>query len=153
LTTKNDKQIKVTSTVEDYLERILMLCEAKGEARVTDLAEMMDISKPSVSEKVSRLKKKGFVNYERYGTISLTEKGRKIAERTKRKHDILKGFLELIGVSSENASKDCCFMEHNLSKETVTNIEAFYNFLKGKERKKVLEEFKAYLQKNYSLQD
>ena len=131
----------ITSTVEDYLEGILILSEEKGYAQVTEIAQYLDVSKASVTEMVSKLKNNGFVNYEKYGTITLTEDGTVLAKNVKERHDILKSFLLLIGVNEEQADNDCCVMEHNLSKETVEKLKNFINYLKMEEQRDFLDQF------------
>ena len=96
---KKEDELAITATIEDYLERILLLSENDGHAHVTELANLLGISKASVTEMITKLKTNGFVNFEKYGTITLTEKGRKIAVKVKERHDILKSFLVLIGVN------------------------------------------------------
>jgi hypothetical protein len=64
-----------TQTAEDYLERIHQLIEAKGYARVVDIAESLAVREASVSNMVQRLGDQGYVNYERYRGLVLTPKG------------------------------------------------------------------------------
>ncbi|MCK5045841.1 MAG: helix-turn-helix domain-containing protein [Candidatus Heimdallarchaeota archaeon] len=145
MTPKNEDEMVITATVEDYLERILLLSEDDGHAHVTEIANLLGISKASVTEMTAKLKSNGFVEYEKYGTISLTEKGRKIAVKVKERHDILKSFLVLIGVNDENASNDCCVMEHNLSKETIDKLKVFIEFLQEKKQEDVFERLSEYI--------
>ncbi|MHA1630281.1 MAG: metal-dependent transcriptional regulator [Candidatus Heimdallarchaeota archaeon] len=135
----------ITSTIEDYLETILVLSEKKDYAKVTEIAEFHNISKASVTEMIAKLKKMGFVNSEKYGTISLTPKGKEIAQKVKNKHEILLVFLLLIGVKPENANLDCCVMEHNLTKETIEKLGLFINFLQTEEQKDILERFRKFM--------
>ncbi len=137
-------KLTITSTIEDYLESILFISEEKGFAQVTEIANFLKVSKASVTEMVSKLKKHKLVQYEKYGTITLTDEGNKIAEIVKSRHEIWKTFLTLIGVDSEIANIDCCLLEHNLSKETVSNLEKFIVFLKDEKQKDVLERYKKY---------
>ena len=99
---KKEVEMVITATIEDYLERILLLSEEGGHARVTEIANLLGIRKASVTEMISKLKANGYVDFERYGTITLTEKGRKIAIEVKERHDILKSFLVLIGVNEDD---------------------------------------------------
>lgn len=145
MTPKNEDEMAITATVEDYLERILLLSEDDGHAHVTEIANLLGISKASVTEMITKLKVNGFVEYERYGTITLTEKGRKIAIKVKERHDILKSFLVLIGVNEENANNDCCVMEHNLSKETIEKLKVFIEFLQEKKQEDVFERLSEYI--------
>jgi len=138
----------ITSTIEDYLETILMLSEEKNHAKVTEIAEFHNISKASVTEMITKLKKMGFVESEKYGTITLTPKGKDLATKVKKKHEILLAFLLLIGVHPKNANLDCCIMEHNLTKETIEKLGLFINFLQAAEQKDILERFKSYMKRH-----
>lgn len=106
-------------SLEDYLERILMLQEKNGAVRSIDIANDMGFSKPSVSIAMKKLKEKGYIEVDDKGHISLTESGYIIAKETYDKHLMLIKLLEHIGVSKEIAEEDACKIEHNLSKETV----------------------------------
>ena len=145
MTPKNEDEMAITATVEDYLERILLLSEDDGHAHVTEIANLLGISKASVTEMITKLKSNGYVDYEKYGTITLTEKGRKLAIKVKERHDILKSFLILIGVNEENASNDCCVMEHNLSIETIDKLKVFIEFLQEKKQEDIFERLSEYI--------
>ena len=145
MTPKNEDEMAITATVEDYLERILLLSEDDGHAHVTEIANLLGISKASVTEMIVKLKSNGYVDYEKYGTITLTEKGRKLAIKVKERHDILKSFLILIGVNEENASNDCCVMEHNLSIETIDKLKVFIEFLQEKKQEDIFERLSEYI--------
>ncbi|MHA1125283.1 MAG: metal-dependent transcriptional regulator [Candidatus Heimdallarchaeota archaeon] len=134
----------ITSTIEDYLECILVLSEKGEKAHVTDIANELKVSKASVTEMVRKLAKFGFVLQEKYSPIKLTEKGKEIAEAVKERHEMLNSFLLLIGVQKENANNDCCSMEHNLTKDTVEKLTAFINFLEDENQRDVIERFNEY---------
>ncbi len=136
--------LTMTATIEDYLESILVISEKKGFAPVTEIANFLKVSKASVTEMLSKLKKHKLVLYEKYGTITLTEQGKKIAEKVKDRHEIWKTFLTLIGVKSEIANIDCCLLEHNLSKETISNLKKFTLFLKDKKQSDILKRYEEF---------
>ena len=46
---------------QDYLERILMLCEKQDLVRAIDIANSMNYSKPSVSIALKKLKNDGYI--------------------------------------------------------------------------------------------
>jgi Mn-dependent DtxR family transcriptional regulator len=64
-----------SDSTEDHLERIQELVEQKGYARVTDIAEALELNRSTVSNMVRRLAKRGYVNYERYRGFTLTREG------------------------------------------------------------------------------
>ncbi|NHK30615.1 MAG: transcriptional regulator MntR [Asgard group archaeon] len=148
MSAKSDDIKQITNVMEDYLEAILVLSEEKGFTRITELAEKLGKEKGTVSEMVkTKLKKLKLVDFEIYGTISLTKKGKSIAQMVKDKHDMLKSFLILIGVDEHNAEHDCCIMEHDLTKNTTDQLNYFTEFLQGSEQKDILNRYKKYLQK------
>ncbi len=119
----NNKDL--SSSLEDYLERILLLSDQDGGARVSDIAAAMDVKMPSVIKAIQELKRLNLVEQEPYGAVELTEAGRKAASQVHARHRLLKEFLLLLGVSDPVAERDCCIMEHFLSKETLTRITQF----------------------------
>src|SRR5690625_4365513 len=91
-----------TATMEDYIELIYNLIDMKGYARVSDIAEELEVHPSSVTKMVQKLDKDDFVNYEKYRGFVLTEKGEKIGKKLVFRHDLLEDFLEIIGVDKEN---------------------------------------------------
>jgi len=116
---------------EEYLEVIYELISEKGQARVSDIAARLRISPASVTEMVQKLKKNGLVTQVRYSPIKLTEKGTKIAEIVRRRHDILKAFLQLLGINEEVAERDACEIEHNVNQETVKRLTSLIEFIQN----------------------
>jgi DtxR family manganese transport transcriptional regulator len=110
---------------EDYLELIADLIDESGEARATDLSRRMGVSHATVIKIIGRLKREGLVNSQPYRSIFLTEAGRRIAEESKRKHDIVLRFLLALGVSPGQADIDSEGMEHHVSDETLALFESF----------------------------
>ena len=115
--------LPVTSSLQDYLEVILNLHQEKKTARVTDIADRLNIAKPSVIQALALLKEKGLIKQDPYGPVELTEKGRRYAIRVRHRHKILYGFLtQVLGVSPTEAERDACLMEHDLSNETFERL-------------------------------
>lgn len=114
---------KVTASLEDYLEAVFVLGQNGNEARVTDLAQNLGVSKPSVNHAVKQLCEKGFAEHEAYGAITLTAAGETYAANVLRRHKMIKSFLiSSLGVSEENAEADACRMEHIMSGETMDKL-------------------------------
>jgi Mn-dependent DtxR family transcriptional regulator len=114
---------ETTQSTEDYLERIQELIELKGYARVSDIAASLRLTRPSVSMMVQRLSKLGFVKYEKYRGLSLTEKGREIAQRIQCRHVILTEFFTLLGLDRVIVAKDVEGIEHHISPESLEKLE------------------------------
>jgi Mn-dependent DtxR family transcriptional regulator len=113
-----------SSAAEDYLERIQELIDAKGYARVVDIALSLGISQASVTNMVKRLDAEGFVKHERYRGLILTEEGRAIARAVADRHRILTEFLRLLGISEPEVERDVEGLEHHLSASSLGAIEA-----------------------------
>lgn len=108
--------------MEDYLERIYTLIEEKGYARVSDIAEALEVHPSSVTKMVQKLDKDQYLVYEKYRGLVLTAKGKKIGKRLVDRHSLLEDFLRIIGVNEENIFKDVEGIEHHLSWESITCI-------------------------------
>ena len=114
--------MNIYESAEDYLEQILILLEKKGYARSTDIAEALDVTKPSVSVAMKKLRENGYISMEKGGLISLTDKGYPIARRTYDRHLLLTEFFMSLGVDEAIARKDACKIEHDISEESFRAI-------------------------------
>ena len=108
---------------EDYLETILVLSK-RNDVRSVDIAREMELSKPSVSRAVGLLKNGGFITVDKNGYISLTEDGRKQAERIYERHTVLTEWLVSIGVDEGSAAENACRLEHDFSDEVFAKLKA-----------------------------
>jgi DtxR family Mn-dependent transcriptional regulator len=115
----------MTKSLEDYIEVVYVLIHEKNRARVRDIATTLKVKMPSVVKGISELKKLGLVSQEPYGDVELTAKGRRIATMILNRHNKIREFLILIGVSERIADKDACQMEHIISAETLDRIRDF----------------------------
>ena len=85
-----------TATREDYLEIISELVDLKGYATTLDISRYMNVSPPSVTKMLQKLDEGGYLEYEKYHGINLTEKGKQTANTIRQKHGILLDFFEII---------------------------------------------------------
>ncbi len=114
--------MKIRQSAEDYLETILRLREEKGYARSIDIAYSLNITKPSVSVAMRRLRENGYINMDENNYITLTEKGDEIAQRIYHRHKTLTKFLMQLGVEKNVAQEDACRVEHVISQESFEAI-------------------------------
>ena len=114
--------MNIYESAEDYLEQILMLLEKKGHARSIDIAVGLNVSKPSVSVAMKKLRENGYISMSSDNLIFLTDKGYAIARRTYDRHRILTEYLVRLGVPQHIARKDACKIEHDLSDESFAAI-------------------------------
>ena len=110
-------------TVEDYLERIVDLIEEKGYARVSDIAEALEVHPSTVTRMVQRLGELRFIDYERYRGLVLTAKGERLGRAVRARHRALEEFLRLLGVEDEQVvQQDTEGIEHHVSPSTLQAI-------------------------------
>lgn len=111
---------------DDYLEAILMITQEKGHCRSINIADALDVTKPSVSVAVGKLAEAGLITMDGDKMIHFTEEGRVLAELTLSKHNYLKSFLIQAGIDNETAEREACAMEHGLSEESFEKLRQFY---------------------------
>lgn len=116
----------IRESAEMYLETILVLTQRRGQVRAIDIAGEMGYSKPSVSNKMKKFRENGYILVDADGGITLTQKGREIAERTYERHEVLARLLMSIGVGEELAYQDACKLEHAVSDETFEHLKRVY---------------------------
>ena len=115
---------KIENT-EDYLELIEVLIELKGEARIVDIANKLDIAQSTANKTIIRLHKQGYIMKEPYRSIFLTSKGRIISNNSRKKHAIVFNFLKKLGLDNKTASADSEGIEHHVSNKTLLIMEKF----------------------------
>lgn len=122
-------QASPSQSAEDYLERIHELIEAKGYARVVDIASSLKVRQASVTAMVQKLGRAGFVKYEKYRGLILTDDGREVARRIQNRHETLSRFFSLFGLDAETQRADIEGIEHHLSPATLemlADLAAFF---------------------------
>jgi len=117
---------KISASGQDYLEALLELSGGIHPVRSVDLANRIGVSRASVNKAIGVLKNSGFVLQERYSDIILTEEGSSAAKAVRKRHTVLKTFLQsALQVSAKNAEEDACKMEHVISLETLEKLQNF----------------------------
>ena len=107
---------------EMYLETIYVLSQEKRAVRAIDVAEHMNFSKPSVSRAISRLKEENCIEVDPFGHITLTEAGKKLAQKIYERHTVLCRVLVMLGVDEKTAAEDACKIEHVISDATFESL-------------------------------
>lgn len=117
--------------IEDYLEQIHNLIEAKGYARVVDIAGNLGIAQASVTNMIQKLDAEGYLVYERYRGVTLTEAGRRIGQEIARRHEVLTRLLAGFGLDAATVHKDVEGMEHHISRQTLDVLTLLLEELEG----------------------
>ena len=116
--------MRLQESGEMYLETIYVLSKEIPIVRAIDICEHRGVSKPSVSRAVGILKKGEYILCGEDGGLTLTEKGKQIAQKIYERHTVLTEYLILLGVDKETASEDACKIEHVISDKTFNAIKS-----------------------------
>mgnify|MGYP001067407570 CR=1 FL=1 len=114
--------MRIQESAENYLETILILQERQGSVRSIDIVNELNFSKPSISVAMKNLRQNGYIEVDGENHITLTEKGRAIAETIYERHTLLASCLTCLGVDPAVAQEDACRMEHVISAESFAAI-------------------------------
>ena len=119
--------MKIRKSAEDYLETILILSNKNKLVRSIDIVNELGYSKPSISVAMKNLRKAGCIEMDADNIITLTDKGRKIAETIYERHTLITDGLVFLGVDREIAVEDACRIEHVISTESFEAIKRYVN--------------------------
>ena len=113
----------ISKALEEYLKTIYVLKVKTNEIRVTDIANQMNCSKPSVTKAINNLKEKGLLNYETYGKIELTNSGEDLAKKILEAYDIVYVFLkDVLGLDEENAKSEAEKIKTTMGDNTINKL-------------------------------
>ena len=118
----------VSGALSDYLAAIYVLSKNGENARITDIAAYLHISKPSVNRAVNSLREQGLVEHRPYGQIIITDAGRRAGSEICRKNKIIKRFLtEILHIPESRAVREAGYMEKGISSDTIDRLERLIN--------------------------
>ncbi|AJA48238.1 transcriptional regulator MntR [Clostridium pasteurianum DSM 525 = ATCC 6013] len=120
----------LTASMEDYLEMIYRLSLETHFTRIHDLAKALNVQPPSATKMVQKLSDYGLINYERYGIILLTDKGKVLGNFLLDRHNTIENFLKLLGISN-NILEQTEKIEHTLSNDTLIYLKNFVDFIES----------------------
>ena len=113
----------ISRALEEYLKTIYIIKKQNDGVRITDIANKMHCTKPSVNKAVNNLKNNGLLNYETYGTIELTEEGENLAKKIIETYDIVNVFLkDVLNLDSEKAEKEAENLKSVMSDYTINKL-------------------------------
>lgn len=131
----------LTHSMEDYLEMIYRIYSKEGVIRISSISEALNVQPPSATKMVQKLTSLGYINYVRYGSICLTEKGEEVGRFLLERHEVIEEFFKNIGVEKELLI-NIELMEHNITKDALLRIKTLNHFFRDNiEIKKKLDEY------------
>lgn len=123
--------MKIQESAENYLETILILSKKRHQVRSIDIVNELEFTKPSVSVAMKNLRENGYIEMDNDGYITLTEKGRTIADKMFERHMLFTNWLIELGVDEKTAAEDACRIEHVLSADSFEAIKKHIAGLKA----------------------
>ena len=112
-----------TTNREDYLRAIHHLMEEHNEVKSVQVADYLNVTKPSVSEMLKSLDKEGMIKYKKYSKINFTKKGLDKASNLTARHRIIETFLKkMLGMNSEKIHDEAHRLEHAFSDESISKL-------------------------------
>lgn len=118
------------SRLEDYLEAIYNLNAEKGYVSAADVSDRLGVKPPTVSNMVSNLAKKGYLEHERYRGMRLTASGEKVAKSVIKRHHVISELITMLGVDDQTAYIDTEGIEHHVHPSTVKRFERLAEYLR-----------------------
>ncbi|BBB92178.1 MAG TPA: iron dependent repressor, metal binding and dimerization domain protein [Methylomusa anaerophila] len=133
----------LSPSLEDYLEEIYRFSVSNDIVRVTDISQKLNVKLPSVTKALGKLRAGGYITYQKYGMMGLTDKGRQMGCYLVERNTLLQDFLRTICADCDVAA-EAEAMEHYLSKSTISSIKRLMGFMK--ENTEVYQRFVEYVQ-------
>jgi len=123
-------QQELTKSMQDYLESILFLIRQNRVARVRDVAARLGVGMPAVTAALKVLSRRKLVNYDPYQYVTLTDRGRELAEEVSLRHHALRRFLtDILGLDGATAEANACRMEHAVDHDLLERLMEFVEFI------------------------
>lgn len=122
----NYQENKLTPAMEDYMEMACRLCLENGYTRINKLAELLNVRPSSASKMIAKLSELGYLQYDLYESILLTEKGKETGTYLLYRHNTVEQFLRLIG--NNTPLEETELIEHSLNVSTVLQLHTLLNF-------------------------
>lgn len=123
-------EMEISASLEDYLEAIFLIIKQKQAARAKDISKWLNVGRSSVTGALHALAERNLINYAPYDVISLTDKGRAVAQDVLRRHEALKDFfVRVLAVGESDADAAACRMEHAIPEGVLQRFVAFVEFV------------------------
>ena len=122
----------ISKALEEYLKTMYVLKKQNGNIRVTDIANKMQCTKPSVNKALNNLKEEELINYETYGAIELTEKGEDLAKKILEAYDIIYIFFkDVLNLEDDTAKKEAEKVKSSIDDETINKLAKYVHKVLG----------------------
>ncbi len=115
------KEMLLTESMEDYLEMFFRIVSNQGYIRPVDLSNAINVKPSSVTRMIQKLDEAGFITYEKYRNIALTDKGMTYGRFLVWRDEKLKEFFRL-SKANERVEEQVEGIEHYITPATMRFI-------------------------------
>ena len=122
---------EMTLSMEDYLEMVCRMEEEGEPIRVSSLAASLHVRPSSASKMLDNLRKAGYIDFKKYGSIMVTDKGYEEGRYLLHRHRVLQDFFCTLN-HTEDELELVEKIEHFINHRTVENMEQTLSFLRHK---------------------
>lgn len=117
---------------EEYLEAVYEILQQRdGRVRPVDVAKALNVAPSTVKKVITRLCEKGYLRYQPYKVLELTEEGLARVRQLKHRHDTVSKLFQTLGLDELSAEVEAERMEHSLSETSTAVLEALLNTLES----------------------
>lgn len=119
-----------TISTENYLKKIFNHKQAYGERiNAVKLAQELSVSNAAISDMAKKLSKHGFISYEKYKGMELTDKGENLAINVIRRHRLWELFLtKVLDMPWSEVHEQAEILEHHTSEKLIDRIDEYLGF-------------------------
>ena len=115
---------KLSITLESYLDTINEIWQECHTVRSKDIAARLSVRPATVTSALRALASMGYIEYEPYREIKLTEYGKNHANGVLHKHEIIASFYtKILGIDQKTANEEACKAEHIFSEEIIKKLD------------------------------
>jgi DtxR family Mn-dependent transcriptional regulator len=122
--------LNLSASLEDYLEAIYRIVAEKQVARARDVSRRLGVGRSSVTGALHALADRELIHYAPYDLVTLTDRGREVAEGVARRHEVIGDFfVSVLAVDPAEADAAACKLEHAVSENVLGRLLDFIDFV------------------------
>ena len=132
----------LTLGMKQYMKQIYLLSDGNNQITSLHVANALGVNRSAVSRMTRKLADHGLIKYEHYGKLYLTEEGKQLGQDLVRQHEVLKQFMEILGIKELQVLNELEEFEFNIStcfierinmlnqyfSQDQSRIQSFYQF-------------------------
>ena len=121
---------KLTESLEKYLLAVYEIVKINKAARVKDVSNYLKIGVPATSDAIKTLSERKYINYQPYGIITITLKGKRYTETKINRNKILTDFfVNILKIDEKSAVENAKIMEYSVSPDVLERFTKYLEFM------------------------